>query len=196
MVLAIVSCGCDKNRDSPSEPPRSDRRHAQVGSFNPVRIRFGCAALCFVLFVSCGGSSDPGSAGATPASSPTFRHGTAIIETNDGAVLVNIEVADTPEQRALGLMHRESLAEDAGMVFVFFEDTSGGFWMKNTLIPLSIAFFDGTGKIVKILDMDPCEADPCPTYDPDTAYRGALEVNQGAFEDWGVEEGDRIRVSP
>ena len=158
--------------------------------------RLGSVALCLVLFMSCGGSSDPASDGATPSSSPTFRRGTAIIETDDGAVLVNIEVADTPEQRALGLMHRESLADDAGMVFVFFEDTSGGFWMKNTLIPLSIAFFDGTGRIVKILDMDPCDADPCPTYDPGTAYRGALEVNQGAFEGWGVEEGDRIRVSP
>ena len=158
--------------------------------------RLGSAALCVVLLVSCGGSSDPALDGATPSSSPTFRRGTAIIETDDGAVLVEIEVADTPEQRSLGLMHRESLADDAGMVFVFFEDTSGGFWMKNTLIPLSIAFFDGTGTIVKILDMDPCDADPCPTYDPGTAYRGALEVNQGAFEDWAVEEGDRIRVSP
>ena len=158
--------------------------------------RLGCGALCLVLFASCGGASDPSSEGPTPSSSPTFRRGTAIIETNDGPVLVKIEVADTPEQRALGLMHRESLDDDAGMVFVFFEDTSGGFWMKNTLIPLSIAFFDGTGKIVKILDMDPCDADPCPTYDPGTTYRGALEVNQGAFEDWGVEAGDQIRVSP
>ena len=159
-------------------------------------IRLGWAALCLVMFVSCGGTSDPASDGATPSSSPTFRRGSAIIESDGGAVLVKIEVADTPEQRALGLMHRESLDDDAGMVFVFFEDTSGGFWMKNTLIPLSIAFFDGTGKIVKILDMDPCDADPCPTYDPGTTYRGALEVNQGAFEDWGVEVGDQIRVSP
>jgi uncharacterized membrane protein (UPF0127 family) len=119
-----------------------------------------------------------------------------IIETDDGAVMVEVDVADTPEQQALGLMHRESLAADAGMVFLFFDDRSGGFWMKNTLIPLSIAYFDRTGKILEILDMEPCEADPCESYTPGVSYRGALEVNQGAFEEWGVEVGDRLRVSP
>ncbi len=81
------------------------------------------------------------------------------------------------------------------MVFMFFEESSGGFWMKNTLIPLSIAFFDEQGTILRILDMDPCERDPCPTYDPDTSYWGALEVNRGAFEDWGISEGDRITIT-
>ncbi|MDQ3964762.1 MAG: DUF192 domain-containing protein [Actinomycetota bacterium] len=119
-----------------------------------------------------------------------------IIETDDGPVLVNAEVADTPERTQLGLMHRTELADDAGMVFLFFEDTTSGFWMKNTLIPLSIAFFDARGEIVAILDMDPCEADPCRLYEPGTQYRGALEVNQGAFEEWGVEVGDIVRISP
>lgn len=141
----------------------------------------------------CGGGD-----GASPAAepSPTFRQGTAIIETDAGPVLVRIEVADTPERRRLGLMRRESLAEDAGMVFVFFEDTSTGFHMKDTLIPLSIAFFAAGGEILEILDMDPCHEDPCKTYTPGVSYRGALEVNQGAFERWGVQEGDRIRISP
>ena len=67
--------------------------------------------------------------------------------------------------------------------------------MKDTLIPLSIAFWDGRGRIVRILDMTPCRADPCPTYDPRVAYRGALEVNRGAFKRWGVQRGDRVRLS-
>lgn len=110
--------------------------------------------------------------------------------------MVEIDVADTPELRSLGLMHRQSLDDDAGMLFIFFEETDSGFVMKDTLIPLSIAFFDGDGKILEILDMEPCEADPCTSYAPGVMYRGALEVNQGAFEEWGVEIGDTIRVSP
>lgn len=144
------------------------------------------------------GMQTPGASAPAAAPSPTatFRYGTAIIETDDGAVMVEIEVADRPELQAQGLMYRESLDADAGMLFVFFEETDSGFWMKNTLIPLSIAFFDRDGTILKILDMEPCEADPCDTYSPGVTYSGALEVNQGAFEDWGVEEGDVIRVSP
>jgi hypothetical protein len=92
-------------------------------------------------------------------------------------------------------MHRESLDDDAGMIFMFFEEQQGGFWMKNTLIPLSIAFFDANGEILRIMDMRPCEADPCPVYDPEVTYMGALEVNQGAFDRWGVEEGDTILLN-
>ncbi len=153
------------------------------------------ALLVVALLVVTGGCGSETDGTAEPAASPTFRRAPVIIETDDGPVLVNAEVADTPERTQLGLMHRTELADDAGMVFLFFEDTTSGFWMKNTLIPLSIAFFDARGEIVAILDMDPCEADPCPVYEPGAEYRGALEVNQGAFADWGVEEGDTIRVT-
>ena len=109
--------------------------------------------------------------------------------------MIDIEVAETEQQRAVGLMHRRSLPEDSGMLFFFFEEHSGGFWMKNTLIPLSIAFIDEEGTIVEILDMEPCESDPCPTYDPGISYLAALEVNQGAFEEWGVEIGDLVTIT-
>jgi uncharacterized protein len=110
--------------------------------------------------------------------------------------LVDVDVAETDEQRAFGLMQRESLPDDEGMLFVFFEDSVSAFTMRNTLIPLSIAFFDFDGEILKILDMEPCEAEPCPSYDPGVTYRGALEVNQGAFDEWGVEVGDKINPLP
>lgn len=147
-----------------------------------------------VFLAGCSGGDE--TATDLPRGSPTFRQTAVIIETDDGPVLVNAEVADTPERQQFGLMHRTELADDAGMVFLFFQDTSSGFWMKNTSIPLSIAFFDARGAIVAIIDMEPCEKDPCPLYDPGTTYRGALEVNQGAFEEWGVEVGDTLRVSP
>jgi uncharacterized protein len=118
-----------------------------------------------------------------------------VIETADGEVEVPVEVADSPEEREVGLMNRESLPADAGMIFLFDEDTASAFWMKDTLIPLSIAFADAEGTIVSILDMEPCEADPCTLYDPGVTYRSALEVNQGAFDDWGVQVGDRLTLT-
>ncbi len=118
-----------------------------------------------------------------------------VIETAGGEeVVVRVEVADDDEERQVGLMNRESLPADAGMIFLFDGATSGGFWMKNTLIPLSIAFADEDGTIVAILDMEPCEADPCEVYDPGVSYASALEVNQGAFSDWGVAVGDRLTL--
>jgi uncharacterized protein len=149
-------------------------------------------AALLLLATACSGAAEEDE----KSSDPLFRKGTAIVETDDGAVLLRVEIADTPEAREQGLMGRESLGEDEGMVFVFFEDTRGGFWMKDTLIPLSIAFFGQDGRIVKILDMEPCEEDPCPVYDPGVSYRGAVEMDEGAFDRLGIETGDEIRVSP
>ncbi len=122
------------------------------------------------------------------------ENATLTIQTADGAVEVAVEIADSDAERERGLMDREALPEDAGMLFVFDEDVSFGFWMKNTLIPLSSAFADAEGEIVRILDMEPCEADPCPVYEPGATYRTALEVNKGAFAEWGVAEGDRMTL--
>ena len=136
---------------------------------------------------------DDASSSYSSSPTPSPERAAAIIDTGEDVVLVNVDVADTAEERRVGLMNRESLDEDEGMLFVLFEPSTGGFWMKNTSIPLSVAFFDQAGKILSILDMDPCEADPCPTYDPGVPFWGALEVNQGAFEKWGVRKGDVIR---
>jgi uncharacterized protein len=105
-----------------------------------------------------------------------------------------VEVVADQAGRQLGLMHRTALAEDAGMLFLFPDDRQGGFWMKDTLIPLSIAFIAADGDILAILDMEPCEADPCPSYNPGVTYRSALEVNQGAFEDAGVDTDWRVEL--
>ena len=102
--------------------------------------------------------------------------------------------AFAPETRQRGLMHREELPAGAGMVFRFPAERDGGFWMKNTLIPLSIAYFDERGEIVAVLDMEPCTADPCPSYDPGVGYSGALEVNRGFFDDAGVTPGWSVEL--
>jgi hypothetical protein len=124
----------------------------------------------------------------------TLPRATAVLDTGERRVRVAVEVADEPDEWRTGLMHRRSLAANAGMIFVFPQPIRGGFWMKNTLIPLSIAFFDRRGRILRIMVMTPCRADPCPTYDPKVAYKGALEVNRGSFGRWGVRRGDTIRL--
>jgi uncharacterized membrane protein (UPF0127 family) len=85
------------------------------------------------------------------------------------------EIAKTPAQRTRGLMHRRQAPKD-GMLFVFPETTTGGFWMKDTLVPLTIVFFDSAGKRVRKLSMTPCRTASCPIYDPGRAYRFALEL--------------------
>ena len=123
-----------------------------------------------------------------------FPHGAATIDTPRTQVKVRVEIADNDARREQGLMFRTRLARNAGMAFVWRSDVAGAFWMKNTRVPLSIAFYDARGRIVRILDMAPCNADPCPLYDPKATYRGALEVNRGAFRRWKVRVGDRITV--
>jgi uncharacterized membrane protein (UPF0127 family) len=88
------------------------------------------------------------------------------------------EVARTSDQRSRGLMHRLKAPAD-GMLFVFPGDTTGGFWMKNTLVPLAIVFFDRQGKQVRRIAMTPCRRDACPIYSPERRYRFALELPAG-----------------
>jgi uncharacterized membrane protein (UPF0127 family) len=114
------------------------------------------------------------------------------IGTDGATVFVEAEVADTDAERAEGLMGRTSLDADAGMVFLWEGPVETSFWMKDTLIPLSIAFWNERGRIIEILDMAPCRQDDCPSYGPGEPFVGALEVNLGFFDDHGVEVGDRV----
>jgi uncharacterized protein len=115
------------------------------------------------------GLAGVGSTAATPAATARL--------TLDG-VAIRPEVALTPEARAVGLMNRTKAPRD-GMLFVFRHPTGGGFWMKNTLVPLTIVFFDAQGKRVRRLAMVPCKTDECPIYDPGRVYRFALELPAG-----------------
>jgi uncharacterized membrane protein (UPF0127 family) len=130
----------------------------------------------------------------SPAGTHPPLEGKVIIDTEAGPVEVNVEIAETPEEQARGLMGRTELDADAGMVFLVEQPVATSFWMKDTLIPLSIAFWDERGRIHTILDMEPCRSDPCPSYFPRQPWSAALEVNQGFFADNAVKVGDRARV--
>lgn len=159
--------------------------------------------LCLVplLLAACGGSSEvkdtPPSFGqlqpGAPEPTPGFEVGKVKL-TGDDTITIDVQIARTDQQRQIGLMGRTSMPDNVGMAFVFEGEHQGGFWMKDTLIPLSIAFIDSGGEIVDILDMEPCEADPCPIYTPDAAYSIALETNIGAFDEWGIEAGDTAEL--
>jgi len=118
----------------------------------------------------------------------------ARISTADGPVTLHVRVADTDAERERGLQGVTDLAADDGMAFLFDEGTMTEFWMKDTPLPLSIAFWSGGGRIVSIMDMPPCTADPCPTYRPRVPYIGALEANQGFFARHAVHVGDKVAI--
>jgi len=110
-----------------------------------------------------------------------------------GFHLINAEVAQTPEQRAIGLMHRPSMPANDGMLFVFERPGQQCFWMKNTLLPLSIAFLDDDGVIVNIEEMKPQSLDSHCSARP---VRFALEMNRGWFDKRAIKPGAKISGAP
>jgi uncharacterized membrane protein (UPF0127 family) len=143
------------------------------------------APLLLLVAVACGSAEEVSDPNASAALS---------IRTDDGTVSLDVQVADTPEERQTGLMGRESLSPYDGMAFVWEEPVMGTFWMKDTLIPLSVAFVAQDGTIVSMSDMDPCTADPCPTYPASGPYSMAVEANLGWFHDHGVGVGSVARL--
>lgn len=107
-------------------------------------------------------------------------------------VSFTVEIADEAAERQQGLMHREALDEGTGMLFVFEETKHLSFWMKNTLIPLDILYFSQTGGLVSWTTMQPCQADPCPSYPSQGLARYALEVPAGTIEEQGITWGWRL----
>lgn len=120
-------------------------------------------------------------------------HSAATVVLDVGGHAVTAEVVADPEARAEGLMHRTSLADDAGMLFVYAQEAPRSFWMKNVPIPLSIAYLDRRGKIVKIAEMQPHDQAQTQSLYP-AMY--ALEMNGGWFARNGVETGAVVAGIP
>jgi uncharacterized membrane protein (UPF0127 family) len=110
-----------------------------------------------------------------------------------GGHRITVELARDPEQRSRGLMFRDSLPPDHGMLFLFPRDEVQAFWMRNTVIPLSIAYADHRGRIVRIADLEPLDERPITSIAP---ARYALEMNRGWFAKHGVVAGDLISGIP
>ncbi len=111
-----------------------------------------------------------------------------------GGKAVTAEVADEPQERVTGLMFRRNLAQDSGMLFVMPEPERAAFWMKNTRLPLSVAYINQSGMILEIHDLQPLDEKPVPSAFSNIAY--ALEMEQGWFLRNGIMAGDRIKGLP
>lgn len=116
------------------------------------------------------------------------------IELRVGGKKITAEVADEDHERATGLMFRESLGENSGMLFVMPRPGPAGFWMKNTKVPLTIAYIDPRGVIMELHDLEPHNETPVPSRFPNIAY--ALEMPRGWFTKNNIWPGERLEGLP
>ena len=114
-------------------------------------------------------------------------------ELSAGMHRIDAQVAQTPRQREVGLMHRKEMPAAEGMLFVFEQPAMQCFWMKNTLLPLTAAFVADDGTIVNLADMQPMTEDSHCSRKP---VRYVLEMNQGWFKQKGIAEGTQLRGKP
>lgn len=132
------------------------------------------------------------SAMMAPASMVRFSEGG--FGTQD--VQFNVEIADTPAERARGLMFRRKLPQNRGMLFIFEDDNVRNFWMKNTLIPLDMIFADSEGKVVSTREnVPPCvDGTSCPVYSSGTGARYVLEINAGLAQAYDIRPGAQMDI--
>lgn len=113
----------------------------------------------------------------------------------DSDLTLEVQLALNLSDQAKGLMGVSEIPRNYGMVFLWSTPGIHSFHMKNTLIPLDIAFWDTGGRIIDIQTMEPCEQESCPVYTPPGPHTGAVEVRAGLFEAEGVEVGDRVELT-
>lgn len=160
-------------------------------------MRFVRLVASFAVVAGCTASRPPApgdtESGLPPPPSGGF--GGPVTVHFDGAPALRVEVASRPDQRQRGLMQRRSLPENTGMIFVFPGRTTSSFYMRGTLLPLSIAYVDGT-VVVSTAEMAPCPpgTEDCPTYPPAGPYTVAVEAPAGFFPRYGVRTGTRMRI--
>lgn len=138
--------------------------------------------LAGLVLAACGGGDG--------TSLPTLD---VVLGSGASALAIKAEVAATPYDRSNGLMGRKSLGPNAGMLFVFREPVRVSFYMKDTLIPLDIAFI-GQGRVLEIRSMVPCRVEKCPLTVPSATYEMALEVAAGTFSREGIGPGAPVQI--
>jgi uncharacterized protein len=166
----------------PFAPPRAARSLATLGM----------TLLVLVFFAACAQKkpADPAPA-QTSAPAPAAAGPRIILP--DGFV-VDVEVANTDELRAQGLMYRDRLPAGKGMIFFFAQDGVYPFWMKNTMIPLDMIWVDAAHRVAHVKsNVPPCRVDPCPSYDPEVPARYVVELAGGEAGKHALKAGDQLR---
>jgi hypothetical protein len=155
-----------------------------------MRTRFTLLAAACVLSACGGGGSTPlqtTSARGFPLGDLTVRHGGTTL------LSLTVEIADTQAAREKGLMGVTKLSDQQGMAFIWTAPQQARFWMKDTLIPLDVVFWDAGARVVDTQAMTPCTADPCATYGSAQPYVGAVEVRGGLAGKVGLRPGDTVQ---
>jgi uncharacterized membrane protein (UPF0127 family) len=141
--------------------------------------------VIFVAMLACACSDSGDGGGALLPTAEITVSGGAVSET------LIVELATTPAQHQQGLMFRQEMAENRGMLFIFDRDRSGGFWMRNTYLPLDIAYIGADGTVLEIVQGKPLDET---ILTPRQPYRYVLEVNAGWFERHGLGVGAKITI--
>ncbi len=143
----------------------------------------GIVVLLSFVFVGCG---------IIPSQNEGIRKDSVLhLKTKNGEYVFDVEIADSFSERREGLMRRSFLGEKAGMFFVFEVPKVENFWMKNTLIPLDIIYFDENYRVVHIVkNAQPCEEDKCPSFSSVYPVKYVLEINGGLSDRLGIDVGD------
>ena len=150
--------------------------------------------LLGMLLVLAACAKPNGTASEPPqtATVPAAAAGPRVVFPDGKAVTVELVADDASRQQ--GLMFRDQLRPDHGMLFLFPQDGDYPFWMKNTFIPLDMIWIDSGNRIAHIAhDVQPCRADPCPSYPPNATARYVLEVAAGVARQHGLKDGDVVR---
>jgi uncharacterized membrane protein (UPF0127 family) len=158
-----------------------------------VRARVAAVLAATITLCACGATATPLPALVSARGLPL---GDVVVQRGGQVLLrLTVEIADTAATQEKGLMGVRHLAADQGEAFVFAPATADGFWMKDTLIPLDIAFVDAQGQVIDVQHMVPCKADPCDVYYARALYGVAVETAAGVLTRAGVRAGDTLHVA-
>ncbi len=113
---------------------------------------------------------------------------------NISGATIELEVAQTPQQQATGLMFRQSLADNRGMLFPFQSERTARFWMKNVPISLDMIFLNSDRVVGLASNVPPCKAEPCPVYGPEALVDQVVELRGGRAKELGIKVGDTVKI--
>jgi hypothetical protein len=205
LALALVACEDDDEQATATQPPTAATQETTSTSSAPVASTVMSTALTSTVGETVTTSSPSSTSDASGVT--TTVPGGAVVPVGFDQVAGTVTAADgtvcelclwlaaTGEQRGLGLMYATDLGGPDGMLFRYDTPTTASFWMKNTVMPLSIAFFDGEGAYLDSFDMQPCSADPCPAYPTPSDFVYAIEVSQGALTEFAIAPGSVLSLS-
>lgn len=161
------------------------------------KLNFGIILL--ILLSSCSSATSAKRTIANASEQVQIKQGqmlpiTAVAQI--GSETIQLEVAQTPQQQATGLMFRESLADDRGMLFPFEFERNARFWMKNVPISLDMIFLKGDRIVGIAADVPGCTTEPCPVYGPEALVDQVIELRGGRAEELGIKIDDKISIKP